>query len=78
MFFRYWFAFKVILVIAGVSWCVEVFRRRHRDIEDFRQRDDPVTRGVVVGYWIATAVVIVLLCTFGVSVAREFIDFFRW
>ena len=78
MFFRYWFAFKVILVIAGVWWCIEIFRRRHRDLEDFWQRNDPVIRRVVIGYWFATAVILVLLLTYGIGVAMDLINFFRW
>jgi hypothetical protein len=77
MFFRYLLVCKIILVIAGAWWCIEIFRRRHRDFEDFRQRDDLVARRVVIGYWFATAVLLVLLLPFGFGVAIEFIDLFR-
>lgn len=70
--YRRWFAFKMLLVMAGVWWCAEIFKRRHEDIAALRQSRDLVERGVIVGYWLSAVAVAMLLATFGVATVSEF------
>lgn len=77
-FYRYWFAFKIILIIAGICWCVTIFQRRHQDLEDFKQNSDPADRYIVVGYWVTTAIIASLLIAFVPGEVKRLLDFFRW
>jgi hypothetical protein len=72
-----WQSLKFLLVIAGVCWCVALLRRRNEDIAAFRETGNRVDRNVAIGIWAATAVVLLLLLTLGVSVVAEFWEMFR-
>jgi heme/copper-type cytochrome/quinol oxidase subunit 2 len=77
-----WQSIKYLLVIAGICWCVAIFRRRREDVAAFRKTGDRVERNVVIGIWAVTAVVLLVLLTWGVGVAAEFWGMlrgqFRW
>jgi hypothetical protein len=77
-----WQSIKFLLVIAGICWCVAIFRRREDDLAAFRKPGNRVDRNVVLGFWAATAVVLVLLVTLGVDVVADFWAMlrgqFRW
>lgn len=66
LFTRYLLAFKIILTIAGIYWCVVIFQRRHDDIATIRESDVPEDRYVVYGFWAATVVILILLVAFGI------------
>ncbi len=42
MFNRYWFAFKVILVMLGLIWCAAIARRWRGDVETVSDRSNPI------------------------------------
>lgn len=76
--YRYWLALKLLMIFGGLVWCVEIFRRRRRDIAAVREPSDEIERIVVIGYWIVTAVIVALLAVFVPSVLREFLQLLRF
>lgn len=66
------FACKVLLVIAGIAWCVAIVRRLRDDIKDVRNPADPESRYVVIGFWAVTVLIAFVLATSGVGVIRQF------
>lgn len=48
---------KVFLWVAGLLWCKEVVERRHDDLDVLRTGDDRMHQGLIVGFWIATALI---------------------
>lgn len=46
---RYWLAFKLLLIVGGVGWCVAIFRRREDDVRTLRESDEPADRSIVGG-----------------------------
>ena len=70
-FTRYWLAFKIILIIAGIYWCIAIFQRRHDDITTIRESDEPADRYIVYGFWAVTLVILILLLAFGIPTLVE-------
>lgn len=71
--FRYsWFAANVVLLIAGIAWCIAILARWREDLATLRNSSDPVEQWVVIGYWTVTAIVLLLLATYGFGTLREF------
>ena len=68
---RYWLALKLFLLIGGVLWCAAIVRRSREDATAVRSPNDAGERYVVIGYWCVTALVAVLLVTFGLGVLGE-------
>ena len=64
--FRFsWLACELVLMIAGIWWCVEAFGRREEDLRTLRESKDRVVRRLVIGYWVVTAGVavgVLMLC----------------
>lgn len=54
--------FKVILLIAGISWCIAIFNRRYEDIETLKVSNDKVEKSVIIGFWIVTALTAAAIC----------------
>ncbi len=48
---------KIILIILGAIWTIEIFKRRHEDIETLKVSKDNIEKGVVIGFWIATTII---------------------
>lgn len=46
---------KIILIILGIVWIIEVFKRRHEDVETLKVSNDNIEKGVIIGFWIVTA-----------------------
>lgn len=55
------FAIKLVLIILGIIWIVEIFKRRHEDIETLKVSKDGIEKGVVIGFWIVTAIIVWIL-----------------
>jgi hypothetical protein len=51
------------LLIAGIWWCKEILGRWREDVEEFKTPDS-ARRGVILGLWAVTAVVMVLIGVF--------------
>ena len=46
-----------LLLLFGVAWCREIWKRLPSDLEDFRTTKDAGHKGVILFYW-ASAIVI--------------------
>lgn len=55
--------FNAILFAVGVYWCYEVIGRWRSDLDELRTVDDKLRRAVIVGFWILTAAIAVLVVT---------------
>ena len=52
-------AFKALLFVGGLLWCKEVFERRHDDLEVLREGEDRMHQGLIMGFWVVTALIAV-------------------
>jgi hypothetical protein len=73
----HWLRFKILLVVAGIWWCAQIFNRRHEDIAAIRKSRDLVERSVIIGFWLSALVVATLLGTFGVATVVEVVTMVR-
>ncbi|MFN0197550.1 MAG: hypothetical protein ACKVT0_12470 [Planctomycetaceae bacterium] len=82
MLHGYRHVFPMILIILGVIWCVEIFKRRDEDLHEVRESKEPFDKYIVIAYWIATAIIIYFLATSGLGyimrLVRGMIDMARW
>ena len=60
--------FQVLLLIAGIAWCVQAWQRLPNDLADVWRSKDALTRRLVVGYWVATGLILAGLVGFGPGV----------
>jgi hypothetical protein len=78
VFFGYrWLAIKMLLIIAGIWWCAEIWGRRHEDLRVLRESKDVVERGVVIAFWLSALFVAVLLGTYGLATLVELLNMAR-
>jgi hypothetical protein len=54
---------RAILLIAGIWWCKEIIGRWRDDVDELKT-PDWTRRGVILGLWAFTVVVLVLLGSF--------------
>jgi hypothetical protein len=64
MFLTYGNLMDAVLIALGLWWCKEIWDRRDKDWRDVRDPPDQVRRWVVVLIWMATAVILALICRF--------------
>jgi hypothetical protein len=53
----YVFIYGILMVLGG-WWCKEIFERLSDDIAEVRQPDNPLARGVIIGFWILTVFIL--------------------
>ena len=58
------------VVVIGLLWCREMFRRWRRDLAELRSSDDFGGRTAIVILWVATALIVVFLINFSVGVLK--------
>jgi hypothetical protein len=75
-FTRYGLAGRVILVIAGVWWCVETLRRFPDDLREFRTTKVADVRWAMLASWAITVLVMTGLVFFTPGVVLEFVRLF--
>jgi len=63
MFLSFGFLLRMGLLIAGIWWCKEIFGRLRDDIAELKD-PDATRRGVIIGLWGATAVILALIVMF--------------
>jgi hypothetical protein len=63
MFLSYSFLLRASLLIAGVWWCKEILGRLRDDLAELKD-PDATRRGVIIGLWAVTAVILGLIVTF--------------
>ena len=51
----------VLLVWFAYRWTYEVYERRAADIEELANSDEPMARVMIVFYWVATVVIVVIV-----------------
>jgi len=67
MFLSYGFLLRASLLIAGVWWCKEILGRLRDDLAELKD-PDATRRGVIIGLWAVTAVIMVLIGMFAWSI----------
>ena len=55
---------RAVLLVAGLSWCKEIFGRIGKDAGRLRPSDDTTEKGVIVFLWIVTLGILVLILRF--------------
>ena len=70
--------FQLLLLIAGIAWCVQAWQRLPGDMANVRRSKDALTRRLVVGYWVATGLILAGLMEFGPGVVVRFVHLLRW
>ena len=63
MFLSYGLLWRMGLLIAGVWWCKEILGRFRDDVAELKD-PDATRRGVIIGLWAATAVILFLMGSF--------------
>jgi hypothetical protein len=68
---------NAILLAGGIYWCYEIFGRWRSDVAELREGDDKTTKGVIIGFWMVTVVVAVLVFNFAWGVVAGIISGIR-
>ncbi len=48
--------FKAVLLVAAAWWCLEVFKRFPKDVEELRSDVRPEDKRVIVFFWVVTLI----------------------
>ncbi len=54
---------QALLLVLGCWWCKEIFGRLREDVGELKEPDG-VRRAVIVGMWVATAVILFFMMSF--------------
>ncbi|HUQ70766.1 MAG TPA: hypothetical protein VM165_14650 [Planctomycetaceae bacterium] len=73
---RYGLATRVLLIIAGVWWCVETLRTFPDDLKEFRTTKVADVRWAMLASWAITVLVMTGLVLFTPGVVMEFVRLF--
>ncbi len=65
-----------VLLVGGLWWCKEIFGRLGSDITRLRESDDAAEKGVTLGLWAVTGVIIYLIARLGIALARGILSAF--
>ena len=65
---------QAILFALGMYWCYEVFGRWRSDLEIVRETDDTTRRLVVVGMWVLTLGIAILVVYFAISIITRIVS----
>jgi hypothetical protein len=68
---------NAILLALGIYWCYEVFGRWHSDLEEVREIDDNLRKGVIIAIWAVTLVIAVLVINFALGVGADIVSGIR-
>ena len=49
-------AFRAVLLVAAAWWCLEIFRRFPKDVEELRSDVRPEDKRVIVFFWVVTLI----------------------
>ena len=49
-------AFKAVLLAASAWWCLEIFKRFPKDLEELRGDTRPEDKRVIVFFWVVTLI----------------------
>lgn len=60
--------FDALLFVLGGYWCHEMWKRRERDLDEYRNAKDPSARQAVLILWIATGVFALLMLNFAFGI----------
>jgi len=65
--------FNAVLLAFGVYWCYEMFGRWRSDLEEFREAEDNTRRAVILGLWILTLLIALLVLNFAIAVILDIV-----
>jgi len=66
--------FNAVLFALGVYWCIEVAKRWRSDWDDLRTVEDQTRRVVIVGVWILTAIIALLVVNSAIRLLMSIIS----
>lgn len=66
--------FNALLAVLGAIWCYHMFGRWHSDLAELRELDDWTPKLIIIGFWVVTLVIALLLVNFAVNLVRNIVD----
>jgi hypothetical protein len=72
MFLNFGIILNAILFALGVVWCKEIFGRFRSELARFRITKDSAEKGVIVFFWVLTAVILLLMVNFAGGLVMNF------
>lgn len=58
---------QALLFTLGVYWCYKVIARLRDDLEELRGAEEKIRKVVIVGVWVVTVVIAILVINFAVG-----------
>ena len=77
MYLDFGLLINAVLSALGAYWCYEMFGRWRSDLADLRDLDDSLQKVVIIGLWLITFVIAVLLVNFAVGVITNIVEAIR-
>lgn len=77
MFLDFGILINAVLLALGVYWCYEVFGRWRSDLADLRELDDKLQKAVIIGLWLITLVIAILVVNFAIGVIANIVEGIR-
>ena len=68
---------NAVLLALGAFWCYQMFGRWRSDLADLRDLDDTLQKAVIIGLWLITFVIAVLLVNFAVGLITNITEGIR-
>lgn len=69
--------FQAFLIVLGCLWCREIFGRMRNDVQEVRE-GDATRRGIIIGLWLVTAVIIFLMVSLLLTIIIRAAGAWRW
>ncbi|MFT5291931.1 MAG: hypothetical protein ACI8QS_000944 [Planctomycetota bacterium] len=70
MFLSFGLVIDAVLMVLAILWCREMLGRWRSDLSEFRSTNYANTKQVLVGLWVVTAVILLLLVNFFAGILR--------
>lgn len=77
MFLDFGMLLDAVLFALGVYWCYEMFGRWRSDLADLRELDDNLQKVVIIGLWLLTLVIAVLVANFAYGLIARIVEGIR-
>ena len=77
MFLNFGLVVNAVLLVAGLLWCKEIFGRLRSDVDDLKESDDNIQKGVIVFFWVLTIIIVILIINFLWGLINNIVEFLR-
>ena len=65
---------QALLFALGVYWCYKIIARLRGDLEELRGAEEKIRKVVIVGVWVVTVVIVILLVKYAIPVIGRIVS----